>query len=342
MLVYDVVNVTDTPYYNPFMFCLNNNGDAGGVGGNTFGPHTFGVIWFKGGELLTLNSLPNASGINAINDAQVAVGSMQAGSATSTPTPILIEVSSSRRGRPFLTVTDLSELTGPNATCTGINNTGLVCGYNYDPGSKLPIGGFVIDPANKSGVIILLPPGRKTIQLLSIDDAGDVVAISLLDPMIDEFNPPPAYIFRKQDNYSLPSIFGAVAPVTPNTAPRINAGQIAGFDDGSGQAAIFDTKAGTYWHVPLPEPYANGESRAINDQGVIVGDCWTNGEDDDDPPSYSFIFDGSTSVLLGDLIRGSGYGQDPPIAINNAGQILLASGNLLTPRFLEEVNPQLV
>jgi hypothetical protein len=77
MLHYDVVNLTDTPYYNQFVFCLNNNGDTGGVGGNTFGPHTFGVIWFKGGKLLTLDSLPNASGINAINDAQVAVGSRE-------------------------------------------------------------------------------------------------------------------------------------------------------------------------------------------------------------------------------------------------------------------------
>jgi hypothetical protein len=294
--------------------CLNNNGDVGGES------NLRGTFWFNDGSDYVPDWSPNVSfsSIEAINDSRVAVGYQELDGVVNPIYPIIVR---DRR------IVDLRDLIGSNVFCSGINNSGLICGCYLHPTAPFGVTGFIFDLFQNAVVATLQPPDGLFIfpGSMWINDAGDVIMVCVFDQ--PPFPPLDGYVHRAGVWIPLQSGLGdEFRPIMNST------GKAVGF----GNAAFIDTQIDppTQTTLPLPPGCVAAETRAINDDGVIVGVCWRSDPENDDTPNppLCFQYDPATgrSTLLGRLIDPPGFRQELPLAINNVGQILTDHA-ILTP-----------
>ncbi len=155
----------------------NGVNDAGVVAGTgattTFGSSPLPLVW-QGGTVAQL-PLPLGQTLgraNDINNSNVAVGSVNAGS---------LEIGSMYSGGTGTTITTLTPGGCFLRTAFGINDAGLVCGFGIDPANAARNVGFVYDSANNTASEVGALPGFNGALAFDVSNAGHIVGSSMLN-----------------------------------------------------------------------------------------------------------------------------------------------------------------
>ena len=155
----------------------NGVNDAGVAVGNgtttTFGSSPLPLIWQAG----TVAQLPLPAGqtlgrANDINNANVAVGSVNAGS---------LEIGSMYSSGTGTTITALTPSGCFLRTAFAINDAGLVCGFGIDPSNAARNVGFVYDSASNTASEVGALPGLNGALAFDVSNAGHIVGSSMLN-----------------------------------------------------------------------------------------------------------------------------------------------------------------
>jgi hypothetical protein len=222
----------------------NDSGSVVGTGATTaFGSGRLPVIWQNGVvSQLPLPVSQTLGDANSVNAANVAVGSVNAGS--------------DQRGVIY-SGGSATIITQPTATgcffltAFGINDSGRVVGQGIDPNNA----------ARNVGIVY---------------DIGQSIAFEV---------------------GALPGMNGALAFGVSNTGYVVGSSM---FNQGSGLPFIWSDQGGIV-AIPLATGTSEGSARAVNSAGWVVGD-------DSSAFSIPFLYDGTTTYRLADLIPpGSGW-----------------------------------
>jgi probable HAF family extracellular repeat protein len=277
-------------------FGLNSNGEVAGDAFPEIGIE--GVLWVGGTPVPNLLTPESQSILYSVNDAGDAVGIRGFGN-TPTEIPILV-----RGGAP----TDLDGALGVGAICTSINNSGVLCGSSVNNPN-----GFAYDTfANK---LTLIPPPTATdhIYATAINQAGNVVGIVehndntssgfFYDGALHDLGSA-AFVEGINDKRQVVGSIGVVSP--GNFSPKI-------WDVASDPPAIKS--------VPLPtsDAFIGAHADGINNEGVVVGTCWTAASYDGDQTAY--VYSNGSSTDLNTLISATGWRLQFAAHINDAGMI---------------------
>jgi hypothetical protein len=299
---------------------LNSHGDAvglaylpfnyspeGGAGG------IVGAIWhYTNSSVSTPILLPSNSQsfLCDINDDRIAVGVR---GIFNTPTQQGILVHS---GHPMIDFTGVK----PGSLGRSINNHGTICGWE----GIVPLG-IVCDITGHLVNHIKPLPGMQSCVAGTIDQQGHIGAISEHE----------AFVFRSGVNTDCgPAAF---------IADLNNKGQLVGslgkpypqsFMPVFWQASANPPLA---QEIPIPPGFLGGHGEGINDNGVIVGTCWTQQSYNGD--QTAFIHSPIGSVDLNKRINSPDWKLQYANKINNNGQIVgtglfkgKKSAFLLTPQ----------
>lgn len=256
-----------------------------------------GVVWDGGFPVVSL-SPDSGSILYSVNDSGDAVGFRGFNAPTEVPILVRGGVSS-----------DHDDLFGPGSLFTGINNAGLVCGYNLNTYRA-----FIYDSVRNAKVASIDPlSGRSAIAAATINQAGQVAGTSWNN------GPRHGFVFSN----------GAYTDLGPaEYVEGLNdVGQVAGAlgkpSPQDSASAVWDiTKTPpAVQELPVPQGFlgGGGYGNGINNHGVVVGTCWGPPNSNMLPSAY--IFDGSSSTDLNTLISDPGWRLQYAAAINDSGQI---------------------
>lgn len=270
-------------------YSVNSGGAVAGVSDTSF---FTGMIW-SGGSFFSM-PVGSSSILHSINDSNDAVGVQKADNSLA-QTAVLV-----RGGA----IQDLSNRVGVSSIANGINNSGLVCGWSWnDPRS------FVLDANSAAAATPIDPlPGTARSLALAINQIGSVVGLC------DDHG----FLYAGGNLVDLGqaafiegiNVFGQICGSIGKAVPQ-------NFSPGlwvlSGGSPVFT-------EIPVPQGFVGGHADGINDDGVIVGTCWTaetfNGQ------QSAFIYRTGVSTDLNTLLPyNSGWHLEFAQAINDRGQI---------------------
>jgi len=320
---------------------LNDRGEVAGAA--TVASHSdveqaklVGVIWSSGGwDPSFAMDDGTRSRLVRINDSGAAVGTQHIYAAVGQPEEAILV----KRG----VFTNLSHYVGESSRATDINNGGLICGVRSDGLSS-----FVLNWWNKTITEIppLPLPGASQVRAHAINQWGEVVGLS--GDLSGDLSGAHGFIYS-----------GALTDLGP--AVEVNdindvgyaCGAISGTESQLWLPAICDLSqsAPAFAPIPLPEGFAGGTARGINNNGEVVGSCWTahTASDQSDRVYAAYVYSGGTSTDLNRLLDQSGTGWRllGASGINESGQIAGGGtwsgeprGFLLTPSPTPLPNPQ--
>jgi probable HAF family extracellular repeat protein len=190
----------------------------------------------------------------------------------------------------------------------GINNNGLIVGSFLGNGVQ----GFIYDSVAQTAPIIINPlPGRDSSGASAVNKSGAVAGLS-------GSNNSHGYLFAGASLVDL----GPAAFVEDINDSGVVAGSLGKPQPEFFHAAICDTSRAnpSFSEIPLPPGFVGGHGNAINNNGDVVGTCWTQQTFDGDQTAY--IFSGGVSTDLNTLIpANSGWRLQFANDINDAGQI---------------------
>jgi hypothetical protein len=153
---------------------VNDNGVVVGTGSTTsFGSNPLPLIW-QGGVVSQL-PLPTGQTLgraNAINIANVAVGSVNSGSS---------EVGAMYSGGVGTVITQTTSNGSFLRTATGINNSGRIVGNGIDPNNAAVNVGYVLDTSTNMAFSVGALPGMNGALNFGVSNAGHVVGSSMLN-----------------------------------------------------------------------------------------------------------------------------------------------------------------
>jgi probable HAF family extracellular repeat protein len=308
--VYDIQPLAGPSNEDSQCFGMNGNN---GVAGVFFAPTSLVGARWNGGSPPSFTMPANSESIlYAVNDAGNAVGLK---GFNNTPTERAILVTGS-------TVHDLAVLVGEGSLATGINNAGRVCGS----GGNSPKA-FVYDSASNTVIAHIDPvAGGAKAYAIAINELGHVVGDCdnnhgfFYDGSIVKDLGLAGFI---EDVNEADKICGSVGKAWPQA-----------FSPGTwdGTAA-----SPTFTEIPVPAGFLGGHASGINNNGDIVGTCWTPQTYDGNQSAY--IHTAGVSTDLNTLISASGWHLEFAEGINDKGQIAgigQLNGNstafLLTPQ----------
>ena len=290
--MYDIQPLTGSS--NADSQCFGMNGHSG-VAGVVFSPSLVGATW-NGGSPPSFTMPANSESIlYAINDSGHAVGLK---GFDNSPTERAILVTSG-------TVHDLGGVVGVGSLATGINNADRVCGWGWNSPKS-----FIYDPASNTVIAHIDPlAGAAKSYAQAINELGHVVGTcdnnhgffyggsSVKDLGAAGF---------VEDVNEADRICGSVGKTWPQAFSP-------GTWDGTSASPVFT-------EIPVPAGFLGGHASGINNNGDIVGTCWTH--DSYNGLQSAYIHTGGVSTDLNTLIpAGSGWHLEFAEAINDKGQI---------------------
>jgi probable HAF family extracellular repeat protein len=305
------------------VFKLNGKGDVAGSAVVDQGLGTQGILWL-GGAPVPLLPPDSLSILYSVNDAEDAVGCRN--DTVRNEIPILV-----RGGVP----TDLDGALGVGAWCTDINNSGVLCGSAWNRNA------FVYDTfANKLTLIPLPATDIHDSFAVAINEAGHVVGINGVER--NEVVPG-SLNGRRAETPDARGFFydgamhdlGPVSFVEDINDKRQVVGsiyEVYGKAEAHGQRSVTADFLPKIWDVtndppviksiPLPtsDAFIGAHAVGINNQGVVVGTCWTAASRDVDPTAY--VYSNGSSTDLNTLISAAGWRLYSAMDINDAGMIL--------------------
>ena len=300
--------------------------EAGDVVGYRFEDDFKGVIWSAGSppqKLVVANYL--FSELLDINNHNTAVGW------GSGYYPDSIHSISVKDG----TVTILDNEIGPKANPTGINDSGLICGWQG-------WNSFIYNSNTEVFTAIEPLPGAPSSRATAINAAGDVVGWSG-DP-VDGVPGNHGFIYLKDE---LRDLGEAIRVEDVNDHGRVAGSKATGAGFPETTAVVWNTSVEPFVFNEIAPPigFTGGFAQGINNyntEGIVVGTCWT--ELGDSSLTAFVYYPDSGSFDLNNLIpTNSSWHLISATKINNGGQITgsglfngVPTAFLLTPKIIHQ------
>jgi probable HAF family extracellular repeat protein len=314
------------------VFGLNENGAAAGIGyrgvllpSGQISPAMAGAIWNGGYPAFSL-PIDSHSVLYELNDGGVAFGLR---GFDNSPTEVAIVIKGGA-------VIPLDNLVGQGSLATDINNAGLVCGsVFFGTGDNRA---FIYDSNTHTVPVRIDPlPGGTSSGANAINDAGDVVGKSANR----------GYFWRQGGMTDL----GPAAFIEDVNKDSVVCGSVGAAPPTNFVAGVWNAKQPTpaFTPIALPQGFAGAHAQGINDDGAVVGTCWTGQTYNAEQTAY--LSHQGVGVDLNTLIApGSGWHLESATDINNRGQIVgygtwngvYPQGFLLSPPPLSSNVPDLV
>jgi uncharacterized membrane protein len=282
----------------------NDTGAVVGTAADTFfGTNPLPVVWIDGVvSVLPLPSGQNIGRANGINDAGLAVGSVNGGSLERAA------IYDAAPGGSASVITTAAKNGSTMTTAFGINAAGLVAGIGTDPANAARNVGMVYDTATDTMLDIGALPGRNGAIAFAIGDGGHVVGTS----MLNQGSGVP-FIWTAEDGMQAVPL---PAGTSQGSARGVNAsGMVVGIASNA-FAIPFLSDGTTTWSLAELIPDGTGwdldmntssGALGISDDGVIVGTGEFNGQ----VRAFAMIpvtadcpadLDGDGNVGFGDLL----------------------------------------
>lgn len=290
--MYDIQALTGPSNESSQCFGLNS---SQGVAGVVFKPALVGAIWTGGSSPSFAMGDASESILYGVNDAGTAVGVK---GFNNSPTSRAVLIAGT-------VVHDLANLVGAGSLAAAINNAGLVCGSGGNSSKA-----FVYDSVSNTVVAHIDPVGGGAKSFAdAINDVGHVVGVCDSDH---------GFFF---DGSAVKDLGSAAFVEDVNGADTI-CGSIGkpwpqAFSPGTWDATA---AAPVFTEIPVPPGFLGGHASGINNNGDIVGTCWT--PESYDGPQTAYIHSGGVSTDLNTLIpANSGWHLEFAEAINDKGHI---------------------
>jgi hypothetical protein len=313
-----------------YVWSLNSGADC--CGSVDAGIASSGELWMRNGNRVSIT--PTISNLFCINDDPgIAVG-VREWSQDSLRRAIMvprggtaaIDLETLVRNKPLPTNplaralallarhADLQDV-GAGSLATGINNIGLICGYNGNHTS------FVFNVSSSKVVSRIRPPvGFDWALAQGINSARHVCGFMTVAGQYDGA----AFLYD-----GVVHNLGSARVVTGMNNKNDVVGGYVGTASQKNVPVIW--RSGATIEPALPAGFQGGHGLSINDSGFVVGSCWPN--DDGTVESYqelgtadqtAFVFDGAQSYDLNTLVQNDpgSWRLHAALGINQRGQIV--------------------